>query len=727
MTAEEETGKAANTAALTILGALAAAAFANLAFVLAAGGYEVDVLGLSIRSSTPGRPLAILVALVAARWLVSLKGVGLRRSLAGLFPWGAVLVVLGAVVFAVTVSGKGSAVPFWAGVVVAVLVLAGFALAWASWREPSSRFVVTVCLLAGCIGVAGGLSSSANWARTFGLVEPKFAAGVTVPADEGAIPRGGGTDYTLEKVQIGNQWRDAIVLAPGGFYTFKADASAPFRLRFAISRIEAAEALPATVSVSLRGTTYSTDVLAGDRWDEEDFKYDQGGTVEVTFERPDDDIPGKVLFANPRIVETGGSLGERLNVIFMIVDALRSDRMSLYGYSKPTSDEIDRLAAAAVVFDNALSASSWTVPSTATLFTSLYPTAHGATSTERGLSSGLKTLAERMREAGYATAAFQANALLAPEAGFAQGFAEYTHYPTRRPTALDANRYVRADVINRDALAWLDANDEGPFFLYLHYMDVHDPYCPPVEFRRFGEDDSGLYDGEIAYFSSQFSALFGELDKRDLLSSTIIVLASDHGEQFLEHGSTKHGHSLYGEEVSVPLVIWYPSAKSDARYALSAGALGRRITGRTSGIDIAPTILDAAGARPLSDAAGVSLFAAVLSGAVAERPVTAELHTIYPPGQHLVSVTEGKSRCIIANPGTSSSVRFELYNLASDPAERINLASSQGEAMRRRLEEAEGFVARQKQLHESLVPEEFVLPLSEERIKQLEALGYLGK
>ncbi|MHC4714033.1 MAG: sulfatase [Planctomycetota bacterium] len=718
MSAEQERSTAPNAAALTVLGALSAAAFANLASVLAAGGYDFEILGVSVRSSTPGRPLAILIFLIALRWILSLKGVGLGRSLKGLSPWGLVVIVLGGAVFVASLVGGRSAVPAWAAASVAVAAVAGFALAWTSWREPSSRFVVAVCFLAVSPGLAVSLSSAKNWARTFGLVEEKFAADTVVAANAVGLLSGRGAEFSLEKTPIGNDWRDAVVLSPGGFFSSKSSIASGGDLRFSVARRGNAGGLSAVVTLvtpSGNQTCFNRKAadLPADAWEDVSISVRALGDVEILFESVGGDSGGEVIFANPRVPGQSPSLGH-LNVMLVVVDALRSDRMSLYGYGKPTCPEIDELASSAVVFENALSQSSWTVPSTATIFTSLYPTAHGANSTEHGLSGDLATVAEKLGEAGYVTAAFQPNALLAPQAGFAQGFARYFHYPTRRPTALDENRYVRADVMNADVMKWLDAAPQAPFFLYLHYMDVHDPYCPPDEFRRFGEDESGLYDGEIAYFSTQFAALFEDLKKRGLLSSTIIVLASDHGEQFLEHGATRHGKSLYSEELSVPLVIWHPNTT------------GGRVSERSSGIDIAPTILEAAGVAALGEAEGHSLLGAVLGGALDPRPVTSELHTIYPPGQHLVSVTEGPRRFIVSNPGTSSAVKIELYDLENDPSERVNLAASQGGRVRKMLERVEAFDEAQSELHGRLVPEEFLLPLSDERKKQLKALGYLA-
>ena len=701
----------------TTTGALAAIALGNLAIVLAAGGYEATVFGTRIRSHTPARPLAILLVLLAIRTALTIRRVGLRRAFRGILPLGLPVAVVAAALFYTIQTGRASAVPMWASAVVGGAGLAGFVLAWLSWPPPpgAARIVVAALYIGGSWALACSLRQTENWERAFSLTEPHFVSDAKVPAERVGLLEGQGVGVTFEKVKAGICWRDAAVLEPGGFFSKKVSWDAPSNLIFEIARSADAAGVAAKVTLvgNVAGVHFDRPVedISADSWETFSIELDQAGAAEVVFESTGDTGSGAILFANPRIVASKAQT-DRLNVILIIVDALRSDRMGLYGYVQPTTPELEEAAAGAVIFDGGLAQSSWTVPSTATIFTSLYPSAHGTIHTARGLSGDLPTLASRLRASGYHTAAFQVNSLVAPQAGFARGFESYVHYPTRRPGALDPNRYVRAEKINRDALDWLEGNSSRPFFLYLHYMDVHDPYVPPEEFRKFGDEPSGLYDGEIAYFSSLFGAFFTELKGMGLLENTMLVLTSDHGEQFLEHGATKHAKALYSEEVGVPLVIWHPQAAP------------RRTDVINRGIDVAPTILEAAGAESLDDADGRSLMPAVAGAELEKLPVYSELHTIYPLGRHLVSLTQDGMRLIVTNPGKSYALVLELYDLGADPSEQINLAASDAERREAMLKKVEAFAEAQAALHKVLVPEEFVLPMSQERMKELEALGY---
>ncbi len=702
----------------TIAGALACFVLGNLAIVLAAGGYEISAIGLQVRS--PGRPLGFLLALLAVRAALTWRRAGRAAALSGLLTLGVPAAVLAAIVFYTVQTGRAADVPAWAAAAVWGMGLVGFVLAWISWPPPlgTARIVVVLVYIGASAALAGSLRRSGDWERTFNLRKPRLAADTIVPADRAGLLAGRGLGVSFEKKALDYDWRDTAIVEAGGFFSDRASWSAGSRLVFEVARTEdaaRAEAKVTLVGGSHEGVQFERSVrnLSSDSWERVSIDLQEAGGAEVVFEVVGDEGRGAVLFANPRIMDPAVST-DALNIILIVVDTLRADRMGLYGYEKPTTPELEAVAASAVVFDGSLSQSSWTRPTMGTLYTSLHPSAHGSNSWEQGLSFELATFATRLRDAGYHTAALQSNRLMGPEPGFAQGFARYVHYPSHRPSALNPDRHVRAERINREALEWLDKTDERPFLLYLHYMDVHDPYVPPQEFRRFGTDSSGLYDGEIAYFSRKFAELYEELQERGLLEDSVIILTSDHGEQFWEHGSYKHGLSLYNEEVGVPLIIWHPDAAP------------ARIASRTSTVDIAPTIIDIAGAAPIADAAGISLMPAVAGEPLEKRGVFCELHTIYPPGQHLVSLTEGDMRLIVSNPEVRSALRFELYDLAADPAEQINLASSMLEERTAMFEKVRAFLEAQAALHIRLVPEEFHLPLTEERIRDLEALGYLN-
>ncbi len=293
------------------------------------------------------------------------------------------------------------------------------------------------------------------------------------------------------------------------------------------------------------------------------------------------------------------------NVLFIAIDTLRADRMSLYGYDKPTSPHIDAFAATATTFDRAHSPSSWTRASFASYFTGLTPHAHGCENRDGQLAESHLTLAERFREGGYATASIYANANIAPEFGFDQGFDLYDHPPTNAGYPRDW-QVTDAAGMNERTLKWLrdERPADEPWFLFLLYMDPHDPYMPHDEHvfgppvtnvhngsrrvlraidngeRITGLDQSkaviqGLYDGEIAYVDRHIGALLDELDALGLADDTVVILTADHGEGLWDHDEYRsHGEQVYQGQIHVPLVLRWPGrTEAGARVATPVNVL----------------------------------------------------------------------------------------------------------------------------------------------------------
>ena len=285
------------------------------------------------------------------------------------------------------------------------------------------------------------------------------------------------------------------------------------------------------------------------------------------------------------------------NVVIIAVDSLRPDHLGCYGYGRATSPEIDALAARGALFENVVSQASWTTPSFATVLTSLYPSQHGAVTITSMLTPGLPTLAVILKARGYATCGIVNAPALGAGYGFDRGF---DLYDIADPETRDAGANTQA------ALAWIDtAGKAAPFFLFLHHFDVHLPYAPPAPFDsssirtmaarwaagltprptlRAREDllaamgawpaaewnhVVSLYDGEIAFTDRAVGALLDGLGERGLLKNTLVVLLSDHGQEFFEHGAYGHGHSLYGEVLRVPLV--FELARQDPRRPAAPG------------------------------------------------------------------------------------------------------------------------------------------------------------
>ncbi len=370
------------------------------------------------------------------------------------------------------------------------------------------------------------------------------------------------------------------------------------------------------------------------------------------------------------------------NVVFVIVDTLRADRVGAQRGGEPLTPHFDRLRARSLAFDACWSTSSWTLPSVATLLTSNHGGQHGAWLNDRGLGTGLDTLAERFAAAGYATGAFTGGTFVSQAFGLDRGFAEF-----------DSEAGGVEPVLAR-ARAFLDRAGAGPWFLLLHTYEVHSPYEPPeaVQERvverylashpeqpiedppepnvfnaRYGPNTPAaitellaeLYDEEVRYTDAQFGAFFDELDERGLFDASVVVLTSDHGEEFGEHGYLGHGDSLYAEQLHVPLLVHLPG-----------GARAGEVDSRpVSHLDVAPTLLDAAGRWSSAGTfTGMSLLGEGRSPIYATRQSE--------QAGLLRSVREGEHHYLSGRYywERATGAADELYSLDEDPGERENLA-----------------------------------------------------
>jgi len=384
------------------------------------------------------------------------------------------------------------------------------------------------------------------------------------------------------------------------------------------------------------------------------------------------------------------------NVVLIGVDTLRADHLSCYGYPEQTSPRIDALAADGVLYRNMIAQSSWTKPSFATIFTSFYPSSHTAIHKASRLPQSAPTLAEELQAAGYATGGFADNINIAPSFGFNQGFDTYIFMEPSYPLGASAaasqlafyqalrqvyfrlagddvtvqHFYQDAETMNAAALEWLGGHRDERFFLFIHYMDPHDPYMKhPYDgtgYARASDQNpdpamaptfSSLYDGEILYLDAHLGDLFDWLEQAGLYDDALIILTADHGEEFQEHGGWWHGQTLYGEQILVPLIVKYPG---QAR----AGAVEEDWA---RSLDIAPTILDVAGLAIPPAWQGRSLWSP------SEPPAylfAEEEHE----GNVIRMVQTGGFKLILANQDNPRGLPAQaLFNLPPDPGEQHNL------------------------------------------------------
>lgn len=373
-------------------------------------------------------------------------------------------------------------------------------------------------------------------------------------------------------------------------------------------------------------------------------------------------------------------------IVVWAIDTLRADAIEItLSGAEPGGDAVRALAADGVVFSTAYAQSSWTRASMGSVWTGLLPPAHGAYRRERALSDDVVTLAERLRDAGWTTAAVVTNPNLTSVYGFDQGFDHFVALPET----------ARAGEVVDLGTDWLEAarEEDGPLFLWLHPLEPHAPYDPPVEDRlqwaagvdgdraarsleilddiQAGRRDPepalvrdlvALYRAEIESGDQELGRLIARLEDIGLWSETLFLFLSDHGEEMGEHGNWQHGRALHEESVRVPLILRVPDS-----WALES----RRVDAPVQHVDLLPTLLEAAGLATPPDLPGRSLLGLLSGREPARRPI---LHHLHLDGPERWSVRLGRWKLIRETEGDRV-LREALYDLWFDPGETRNLAS----------------------------------------------------
>jgi len=426
-------------------------------------------------------------------------------------------------------------------------------------------------------------------------------------------------------------------------------------------------------------------------------------------------------------VEEIESLAERsdLNILYILIDTLRSERLGCYGYGRNTSPLIDELANDGVLFDRHRSQSSWTKCSMASLWTGLYPQRSGVTRFEHTIPDEAVLPAEILRDAGFRTVGIFRNGWVEGYFGFDQGFESYSkpvpapvpptvrrENPTMKVTGTD-------DSAVASAIEFLRINGDQRWFLYMHLMDVHE-YLYSDESAKFGTGISDIYDNSILHTNYVLETLFTYLEQRELLGKTLIVIGSDHGEAFGERGLEGHARAVYRESTEVPFIISFP-------FSLETPL---RITKPTYNVDVWPTILDLLGLPALEDTDGRSRVPEILAAARGESTPPDEpgfAHLDQNWGQRkkapapTVSVTDEDYRFVLTRPRSAGiEERAELYHSSRERAELEDVIEAEPETAARLREVAEKYLE-QKPPWEK---EAETLEIDEVQLNQLRALGY---
>ncbi len=448
-------------------------------------------------------------------------------------------------------------------------------------------------------------------------------------------------------------------------------------------------------------------------------------------------------------------VGKSPNLFVISVDTLRSDHLGCYGYSRDTSPHIDALAARGALFRNAISPSSWTLPAHMSLFTSLYPSYHkldhGGRLGSVRLDESEVMLAEILKGAGYATAGFVAHPFLSGEWGFDRGFDLYRRFSTR------------ADLQADRAQLWLEWHRfhasrglAAPnFFLFLHFIDPHETYSAPSPYgekyfpdyrgpRRptdkfvtlYSEKDFetpedyryalALYDGEINFVDANLGRVLRTLEQSGWADSTLVILTSDHGEEFKEHGSMGHKGTLYSEQLKVPLILAYPRGIQPAQ----------TIDRQVSLLDVLPTVMELVGQQPLAKLQGTSLRPYIewtdpargTRTPPGERYIFAELGPLgfeWERPFYRKALRSGRYK-LIYNYLEDGSVTKELYELPHDPNEKTDFYQlKQAEEEVRTLESKLAAFMREGTAYNKEFRIKNRIQIDTDTEKRLKALGYI--
>lgn len=457
----------------------------------------------------------------------------------------------------------------------------------------------------------------------------------------------------------------------------------------------------------------------------------QGGVSESTlFRRWRSVLALALLFGGATGWSCSQARPQRPNILFVLIDTLRADHLGAYGYIRPTSPTIDRLAEEkGVLFERFYSVAPWTNPAIVTLFTGLYPQSvlppalHKEAITQ-ALPTAVETLPEALSRGGYRTVALVDHPGINRGIGFARGFDEFHHLFQEEGIEKPWKTSSSPEFVLAAFEAALAGSGEEPFFIYLHLIYPHRPYLPqPAYEGLFGEGSwenrpeerpklINNYDAEIRQTDDLLGRVFATLEARDLSVDTAIIITSDHGEGFWEHGIAEHGRGFFDEMIRIPLVFVPPGGRSEEPAVVTIPA---------SNIDLFPTLLELAGVEPSLEPQGRSLFRFFSQP---DPPLAADTEWFFSESPHSPDLRSAaalgtNNMKYVHSPGSSAENR--LFDLATDGEELNDLGPTEAVAAHRAI--LDEHRRRNRSLRQQWRVEE--IELDEETLRRLQALGYV--
>lgn len=617
-------------------------------------------------------------------------------------------------------------------------------------------------------------------------IQPTDAAGATFEIESiRLIMR---KDY-LANIPTGVSWQGL-----SGIFQESLVMRAPEKLQFTVTlpqnpalelNLGTIENYPVTFNLSIEQkgwnreqTLFNRTITTAQRWDRNliDLSQFAGQTALIQLSLSAEKQGALGIWGNPVIRNRQSESAKNetpQRVILIWIDTLRKDHLNTYGYSRETSPHIYSLAKQGVRFADAIAQATWTKVATPAMMTSLYPTTNGVRNFYDRLPTSATTLAEVFYNAGYATVNYCGNLFTGKFSNLHQGFEEVNEDVSLPDPNSSKNSRISMDRF----LPWLESHKSVPFFAFLHLYDPHDPYKPKApydtlwadpardkqheleenkvldavsnplmkifkmpskdEFEKSGIDPKpfiqyniDLYDGSIRGMDTEIGRMIEKVKELDLDQKTLIVIAGDHGEEFLDHGKTFHGQSLYGELTDVTMIFWAPKYLPENKVVQDTVEM----------VDLMPTILDLCNLRGPKEMQGESLVPllknrtdsqnAEASGwkerpAISERANTGEENQAPPPYNYeAYSVIFGHWKLIHNVLPQQGQPEFELFDRTTDPYDHKNVAASHPEIVQKLSREINLW----KQHAEAVKlksDSESTQNMTTEEIERMRALGYI--
>ena len=571
------------------------------------------------------------------------------------------------------------------------------------------------------------------------------------------------------RIGKGEEYRNTVYVHAPSSLTYEIDIPQNSRLHFGMGIAET------NAPVTFRLTTgskelYSRTVTGADAWEDADVDLSPyaGLKIKLEFETRAEKQGPVGFWANPLL--TTQAPKNRPNVLVYMIDTLRADHTSLYGYARDTTPFLKKLGAEALVFDDCTVQATWTKPSVASLMTSLYSFTHGIRNEYDTIPPGSTTLAEQLRAAGYVTASVLANPSAGRISGLERGFDYLFEWQAVHKRWVESDRGTDSAAVNKTALLWLDQHRDEPFFLYAHATDPHAPYQPPAGYEekfanaadtpafdhdflklkqiavtaggfgisrascakagidagRFIQRARDRYDAKILHNDASFEQLVGRLRQLGLLQNTLIIVVSDHGEEFWEHGWTGHGQSLYQELARGVLLMWNPKLIP----------VPRRIDEPVQLIDVMPTVLDLLGLHIPATAEGQSLSSFAHGQPFARRGQVMTSRFAHPYSAHNELIPENRIdsvalvskdwKLVWREKGAEVGLKkIELYDRHMDRRDENNVAAEHPEEAGQMMEKIQKWTDAQKQVRNAL-GRGAKPAIDDATMQKLRSLGYLG-